>query len=139
VKERVELDLDTFVATDYPKVVAAVGLITGDREAAAGAVQDAMVGFLKKPPARQIANVAGWITAVATRGARGIPNPTATVPGLETLPLLQRQVCVLHYLLDQSTQTIAEGLGVNEGTVTAQLSRARSALAVHQGKEDDRG
>jgi RNA polymerase sigma-70 factor (ECF subfamily) len=48
---------------------------------------------------------------------------------LETLPKQQRQICVLHYLLDQSVDTIAEGLGVSSGTVKTQLHRARQALA----------
>jgi RNA polymerase sigma-70 factor, ECF subfamily len=170
VKERVELDLDTFVATEYPKVVAAVGLITGNRQDAADAVQDAIVGFLAKPPAREITNVAAWITVVATNRARDIQRskgaearalakvgvddestdgPTAAgllnsldidvKAAIETLPLQQKQVCVLHYLLDQSVETIAEGLGVSEGTIKTQLFRARKALAARLRKEDHRG
>ena len=48
---------------------------------------------------------------------------------LEALPDRQKQVCVLHYLLDQSVEQIAEGLGVSTGTVKTQLFRARKALA----------
>jgi RNA polymerase sigma-70 factor (ECF subfamily) len=58
---------------------------------------------------------------------------------IETLPLQQKQVCVLHYLLDQSVETIAEGLGVTEGTIKTQLHRARKALAARLRKEDHRG
>ena len=47
---RVQLDLEHFVAHEYPKVVAAVGLITGDRQGAADAVQDAILGFISSPP-----------------------------------------------------------------------------------------
>ncbi|HEV7743128.1 MAG TPA: RNA polymerase sigma factor [Pseudolysinimonas sp.] len=170
MKERVELDLDTFVATEYPKVVAAVGMITGNRQDAADAVQDAIVGFLAKPPAREITNVAAWITVVATNRARDIQRSKGaesralakvgvddestdadTAAGLvdsldidvkraiETLPLQQRQVCVLHYLLDQSVETIAEGLGVSSGTIKTQLFRARKSLAAQLRKEDHRG
>ena len=170
MKERVELDLDTFVATEYPKVVAAVGLITGNRQDAADAVQDAIVGFLAKPPAREITNVAAWITVVATNRARdiqrskgaesrafakvGVDDESTTAfqaagvldsldidvkRAIETLPLQQKQVCVLHYLLDQSVETIAEGLGVSTGTIKTQLFRARKALAAQLRKEDHRG
>lgn len=162
------MDLDAFVAHEYPKVVAAVALITGERQDAADAVQDAIVGYLAKPPAREISNLAAWITVVASNRARdlrrtraaesralakvGVPDEQApefdeTLAGLdvdirraiETLPLQQRQVCVLHYLLDQSVDTIAEGLGVKPGTVKTQLHRARSALAARLRREDHRG
>jgi RNA polymerase sigma-70 factor (ECF subfamily) len=165
VTERVELDLDAFVATEYPKVVAAVGLITGNRQDAADAVQDAIVGFLARPPAREITNVAAWITVVASNRARDIRRSRAADAralarvgiddeatddalgtldvdvraAIETLPLQQKQVCVLHYLLDQSVETIAEGLGVSAGTIKTQLFRARKALAARLREEDHRG
>jgi RNA polymerase sigma-70 factor (ECF subfamily) len=165
VAMRAQLDLDAFVAHEYPKVVVAVGLITGSRQDAADAVQDAIVGFLAKPPGRPIDNLAAWITVVASNRARdrrrskaaegralarvGVPDEGVepagrgldvdVVAALETLPLQQRQVCVLHYLLDHSVATIAEGLGVSEGTIKTQLHRARTALAARLRKEDHRG
>ena len=77
VAERTRVDLDAFVSTEYPKVVAAVGLITGNRQDAADAVQDAIVGFLAKPPSREITNVAAWITVVASNRARDIRRSRA--------------------------------------------------------------
>jgi RNA polymerase sigma-70 factor (ECF subfamily) len=165
VAERVQLELDVFVATEYPKVVAAVGLITGNRQDAADAVQDAIVGFLAKPPSREIRNLAAWFTVVASNRARDLQRTRAAesrafakvgvddeeadaalagldvdvVAALDALPLQQKQVTVLHYLLDQSVETIAEGLGVSEGTVKTQLFRARKALAARLRKEDHRG
>jgi RNA polymerase sigma factor (sigma-70 family) len=165
VAERVQLELDVFVATEYPKVVAAVGLITGNRQDAADAVQDAIVGFLAKPPSREIRNLAAWFTVVASNRARDLQRTRAAesrafakvgvddeeadaalagldvdvVAALDTLPLQQKQVTVLHYLLDQSVETIAEGLGVSDGTVKTQLFRARKALAARLRKEDHRG
>lgn len=163
------MDLDAFVSTEYPKVVAAVGLITGDRQDAADAVQDAIVGYLANPPSREITNVAAWITVVASNRARDIRRSRAAESralakvgvaqensvesvdaatealdidvkaAIETLPLQQRQVCVLHYLLDQSVDTIAEGLGVSEGTIKTQLFRARKALAAQLRREDHHG
>jgi len=169
VAERTRVDLDAFVANEYPKVVAAVGMITGNRQDAADAVQDAIVGFLAKPPGREIANVAAWITVVASNRARDIRRSRAAEAralakvgvapensvdsvdaatdaldvdvkaAIEKLPLQQRQVCVLHYLLDQSVDTIAEGLGVSEGTIKTQLFRARKALAAQLRREDHHG
>lgn len=159
------MDLDAFVANEYPKVVAAVGLITGNRQDAADAVQDAIVGFLATPPSREITNVAAWITVVASNRARDIRRSRAAESralakvgvgdesvdaatdsldidvkaAIQRLPLQQRQVCVLHYLLDQSVETIAEGLGVSEGTIKTQLFRARKALAAQLRREDHHG
>ncbi len=159
------VDLDGFVATEYPRVVAAVGLITGDREDAADAVQDAILGYLAKPPTRQIENLAAWITVVASnrvrdlqrsRGAEtramarlGVPDEGADaalglldvdiVAALARLPDQQKHVCVLHYLLDQSVEQVAEGLGVSPGTVKTQLHRARKALAARLRREDQGG
>lgn len=168
VAERTRVDLDAFVANEYPKVVAAVGMITGNRQDAADAVQDAIVGFLAKPPTREISNVAAWITVVASNRARDIRRSRAAESralakvgvaddsvesvdaatssldidvkaAIEKLPLQQRQVCVLHYLLDQSVDTIAEGLGVREGTIKTQLFRARKTLAAQLRREDHHG
>lgn len=163
VTETIEVDIDAFVAHDYPAVVAAVGLITGNRQDAPDAVQDALVGYLAKPPSRPVENLAAWITVVASNKLRdryrsraaeqraleriGMADESThdatemldvdVAAALKSLPLQQRQVCTLHYLLDQSVETIAEGLGVTPGTVKTQLHRARKALAARLGKEDD--
>jgi RNA polymerase sigma-70 factor (ECF subfamily) len=160
-----DLDIETFVATEYPRVVAAVRLITGDRDGAADAVQDAIVGLLTNPPSRPVKNTAAYITVTASNKARdahrrkgaearalrriGAP-PESGVDALEALdvdvraalddlPRQQRQVCVLHYLLDESVESIAESLGVSAGTVKTQLHRGRAALAARIQKEDHRG
>lgn len=163
--EKTRVDLDVFVATEYPKVVAAVGLITGNRQDAPDAVQDAIVGYLAAPPQREIRNLAAWITVVASNRMRDthrsrlaearalerrgvdpdtVENELHTLDidlraALEKLSPQQREVCVLHYLLDHSVETIAEGLGVSEGSIKTQLHRARKSLATLIRKEDHRG
>ncbi|MDT0202753.1 RNA polymerase sigma factor [Nocardioides sp. AE5] len=155
--DQVHLDLAHFVEHDYPGVVAAVAAITRNAQQAPDAVQDALVGYLSRPPAREVQNLAAWITVVASNRTRDHhrrrdtearalsrlaptqPVVTVTDPAnslhvdlhdaLARLPLRQRQVCVLHYLLDQSVETIAEGLQVSSGTVKTQLHRARKSLA----------
>ena len=155
------VDLEAFVATEYPRVVAAVRLITGNREGAADAVQDALVGLLSAPPAREIDNYAAYITVVASNKARDamrrkgaesraydklpVPREDAAddLAGLDidvaaavrALPDKQRTICVLHYLMDHSVEQIADGMGVTTGTVKTQLHRARQTLAARLGKE----
>ena len=165
VSERTQLQLDAFIAHEYPQVVAAVGLITGNRQDAADAVQDAIVGFLAKPPANPVTNLAAWFTVVASNRVRDgyrsaaarqravakLGEPVESVDdvvemldvdvmnAIKQLPLQQRQVVTLHYLMDQSVETIAEGLGVSAGTIKTQLHRARKALAARLRKEDHHG
>lgn len=165
VSEKTRVDLDVFVSTEYPKVVAAVGLITGNRQDAPDAVQDALVGYLASPPSREIANIAAWITVVASNSLRDrarragaesralaklapteeLTNDELTMldvdvqAALRELPVGQREVCVLHYLLDQSVETIAEGLGVSVGTVKTQLHRARTRLSTRLERGTDNG
>jgi RNA polymerase sigma-70 factor, ECF subfamily len=150
-----------FVDEDYPRVVAAVALITGDRAAAEDAVQDALI---KAWPRAGLHNLAGWITVVASNGARsrlrrrrseerayeraaalppsGSAPPVGDVlPAVRSLPPLQRQVVVLHYYLDLSVSEVASALGCAEGTVKTSLHRARRALAAaldERTGEDDR-
>jgi RNA polymerase sigma-70 factor (ECF subfamily) len=48
---------------------------------------------------------------------------------LATLPLEQRQVVVLHHLLDLPVEEVARVLRLPVGTVKSRLGRARQALA----------
>lgn len=149
------------MAGEYPRVVAAVRLITGDYDIAADAVQDAIVGLLTTPPPTEPNNYAAYITVVASNKARDIlrrrgaekraydklpparEEATDALAGLDLdvaaalrdLPARQREICVMHYLMDYSIEQIAEGLGVTAGTVKTQLFRARGALAARLGKE----
>lgn len=162
--ERSELEagLRAFAAHDYPAVVAAVALITGDRPAAEDAVADAMVRLLSRPPAEPLRSVAAWITVVASNGERSrlrrrdaedrayrrlgddgaAPDPAeialagdrAVLDAVAALPLRQRQICILHYYLDRPVADVAAALGVSEGTVKTQLHRARAALAERLGE-----
>jgi RNA polymerase sigma-70 factor (ECF subfamily) len=53
----------------------------------------------------------------------------AVAAALATLPRRQRQVVVLHYLLDLPVGEVARQLSMPVGTVKSRLARARSALA----------
>lgn len=146
--------LETFARHDYDAVVAAVARITGDHGGASDAVQDAVVGFLENPPSHAVANLAAWLTVVAVNKQRdrrrralaegralarfGLPAETAADPApldhdmraaLGALPTRQREICVLHYVLDESVDTIANRLDVSSGAVKTHLFRGRKALA----------
>jgi RNA polymerase sigma-70 factor, ECF subfamily len=53
----------------------------------------------------------------------------ALAQALRALPLPQRQVVVLHHLLDLPVEQIARELRMPVGTVKSRLARARRALA----------
>lgn len=146
--------MDAFARLDYDHVVAAVARITGDSGGAGDAVQDAVVGFLENPPRHPVDNLAAWLTVVAVNKQRdrrrrglaegralarfGLPAETAVEltsldddmrAALGALPTRQREICVLHYVLDESVATIAGRLDVSSGSVKTHLFRGRRALA----------
>jgi len=152
-----EFVLTEFVLTEYPRVVSAVRMIAGDRDAAVDAVQEALVQLLTDRDRDWPRNVAAWVTVVASNRARDMHRRDAVgrrvaermrplapedpvervgrdldvLAALDTLPRRMRQVCVLHYLQDQSVREIALALGIGTGTVKTQLHRSRAALARH--------
>ena len=140
-----------FAEHDYRAVVSAVARITGDYAHAADSVQDAVLALLEDP--RPVDNLAAWITVVAANRSRdrqrrraaeqralGRIGVTALAADLHSidedirdainaLPLRQRQICILHYVLDESIESIALRLGVTGGAVKTHLFRGRRALA----------
>lgn len=62
----------------------------------------------------------------------------AVAAALATLPRRQRQVVVLHYLLDVPVGEVARQLSMPVGTVKSRLARARSALAEQLDTEIER-
>ena len=155
-------ELDSFVRDEYAAVVAAVRLITGDREGAADSVQDAIVRYLEHPPAEPVRNLAAWVTIVASNRSRDrfrrqqaerraterMPVAGAHPPAdsrvsdpqvlaaVRALPLGQRQACILFYYFDLSVTEVAHELDVSTGTVKTQLFRARKSLAESLARPD---
>jgi RNA polymerase sigma-70 factor (ECF subfamily) len=151
--------LRRFVEEDYPRVVAAVAFITGDRGSAEDAVQEALI---KAWPRAGLRDATAWITVVASNAARSklrrrqseerayersaavpsgstAPDALDLLPAVLSLPRLQRQVVVLHYYLDLSIAAIASALGCTEGTVKTSLHRARATLAIALGDRTGEG
>jgi RNA polymerase sigma factor (sigma-70 family) len=144
--------------------VAAVALVAGSRDAAEDAVQEALVRAWERPAgAERIDSLPAWVTRVAlnlsksrlrrlraearARDRIGSTGATAADPpesrsdverALFKLPRRQREVTVLRYYLGMDVREVAETLGVTEGTVKTQSSRARRTLAELLGEEDDK-
>jgi RNA polymerase sigma-70 factor (ECF subfamily) len=160
------LELQQFVEQHYRKVVGSVALITGDRQAAEDAVQEALLKAWRRRD-EPVDRLAAWITVVASNDARSqhrrrgaearaldksqrAPQTAADDGGsgvldvdlaqaLAALPIRERQAAVLFYVDDRSVIDVAEALGVSEGTVKTLLSRARAHLAAALGDEAEGG
>jgi RNA polymerase sigma-70 factor (ECF subfamily) len=158
----VALDDETirdFLETSYPRLVAAVTLVAGSRDAAEDAVQEALARAWERAGTEQIRSLPAWVTRVSLNLSRSRwrrlraeakaaerlgaasehlhADPRLDIEqALARLSRRQREVTVLRYYLGMDLGEIAETLGVAEGTVKTQLSRARRALAKLLGEGD---
>ena len=154
--ERRTAEIEAFVQQHSQRLVGALTLITGNRAAAEDALQDALVKAWHRRD-EPIEQLAAWITVVATNQARSgwrrsqaeqraltkvggrATRDQALHDALRALPERERQVAVMHYVLDQSVAQVAAALGVTDGTVKTLLSRARAHLAARLGMDDEGG
>jgi RNA polymerase sigma-70 factor (ECF subfamily) len=148
-----EASLHEFVHSTYPRLVAAVALITGSRAAAEDAIQEALArAWERSARGERIDSLPAWVTTVSMNRARSglrrlraqrkaraalIP-PTATdetsdradlARALRALPRRQREAIVLHYYLGLGIAEIAAVMRAPEGTVKSLLFRGRASLA----------
>jgi RNA polymerase sigma-70 factor (ECF subfamily) len=150
--------LRTFVDEEYRQVVATVELVCGSLATAEDAVQEAMArAWERESRGDQIDRLGAWVTTVALNLARSqmrrwrserkartrleplhrdLPDAPsargdalAVRDALRALPRRQREVTALRYYLGLDVAAIAEWLGIGQGTVKAQLFRARQSLA----------
>jgi RNA polymerase sigma-70 factor, ECF subfamily len=144
--------LRALYAESYPRLVGVVRLAVGGSLAEAeDLVQEAFARLV--PRWSSVEAPEAWVCTVALRlaanrrrklgnGRRALhrlgPPPDGSPPSpdgvavqvaLAGLPLPQRQVVVLHHLLDLEVAEVARHLGIPVGTVKSRLSRARAALA----------
>ena len=61
----------------------------------------------------------------------------ALADALRTLPIRQRQVIVLHHLVDLPVEEVARTLAIRDGTVKSLLARGRRALAAKLGEPEE--
>lgn len=157
-----EVAIREFLHTSYPRLVAAVALTSGSRPAAEDAVQEALLrAWERSEKDEEIDSLEGWVTTVALnlvrsglrrmrseRRARarlhtpGLGDPPTADRidvdrALVALPRRQREVAVLRYYLQMSTREVASALELDEGTVKSTLFRARAALAVALGIDEN--
>ncbi len=155
-----EATIRDLLRCDYSRLVNAVALVSGSSAAAEDAVQEAIVRAWTsrdpiETPAAWVAVVAmnlsrsAWRRTLAERKARErIGAPTDDTRGssddridvaraLAALPRRQREVAVLRYFLQLSTDEAANALGVGAGTVKNSLAKARVSLAAALGETDD--
>jgi RNA polymerase sigma-70 factor (ECF subfamily) len=160
--EEAERELRSFYAASYPRLVTVVGAISGDREEAEEAVQDAFVRLLGRwDKISRYDDPEAWVRRAAlnclsnrrrkarngTRAAlRHGVEPDVAPPGpeavdvqraLAALPVEQRAVVVLQQL-GMDNNAVAAALGIPAGTVKSRLSRARRALAPLIQEEESR-
>jgi RNA polymerase sigma factor (sigma-70 family) len=149
-----EFDLREFVHGEYPKLVAAVALISGSRAAAEDIVQETLVrAWQRSARGELIDSLPAWARTVSVNLARsglrrfraelrarqripvGIGQADAPLGelidlrrALDRLPRRQREAIVLRYYLDLDVAEVAATMRTPVGTTKSLLSRARSAL-----------
>ncbi len=154
--EEGENQLVRFVEEDYGLLVAALGLVCGDRTAAEDAVQEALArALIALRKGTVIDSLPAWVRVVALNLLRNrwrslarerrarhrvvTERPTPVGDQLEdaidlqvavaTLSRRQREAVALYYRLGLSVTETAQAMKVSDGTVKTLLSRARASLA----------
>jgi RNA polymerase sigma-70 factor, ECF subfamily len=157
--------LREFVHGEYRQVVATVELVCGSLATAEDSVQEALARAWERDARGEVIDrLPAWVTTVALnlaksqmrrwrteRNARArlapLQRDLPDAPGasgdahavreaLRALPRRQREVTALRYYFGLDVAAIAAWLGIGEGTVKAQLFKARQALAVALGDDD---
>ena len=147
------IEFESWYRAEYPRIVNALTLVTGDRSVAVDAASEACVrAYAKWDRVSTMERPGGWLYKVALndarrrlrrsardRGAVAEAAPPTTVGPVETdpdlwaavsrLPQRTREAVVLRYVADLTEPAIASALGVRRGTVATLLRRARQTLA----------
>lgn len=158
-------EFEELYTSAFGRLVGQLFLVTGDLHEAEEVVQEAFTRAAGRwPRLREYDIPEQWVRRVAinlaTDGRRRVRRrlavlaqldaeaaavvPPISVDGLAvaaalaTLPRRQRQVVVLHYLLDLPVREVARQLSMPVGTVKSRLARARSALAAQLDVEIER-
>ena len=157
-----EAAIREFLASECPRLIAAVALVCGNATVAEDAVEEALARARERSErGEEIRSLSGWVLTVALNLVRSgfrrailerryreresftrSPDVAATDEildlqrALSALPRRQREAVVLHYYLDLPVAEVGRVLGMSEGTVKTTLFRARHALARTLGDPD---
>ena len=150
-----EKEFDQFFLAHYDAVVNALTLITGDKERAVDATQEAFIkAYARWPKVRSYDVPSAWVRRVAInlsrdshrserrRRRRELPHhvsdavsPADQIVGddsarrlLAGLPRRQREVATLFYVDDLGISDISAILGLSDGTVKSHLADARDGM-----------
>ena len=142
-------ELEALYATRYVSFRNALATVTGSRDSARDAVQEAFARALAERERRRPDGcLAAWVWKIAYRvaleqqhrqfqaGWPAEPEPELLEPerdpelaaALRRLPPRRRLIVFLRYFGDFSYAEVAEACEVSEGTVAAALAQARSEL-----------
>jgi RNA polymerase sigma-70 factor (ECF subfamily) len=145
----VRLDYEAFYRSEFDDVFRGCILMTGSREVALDATQEAFTrAFVRWRRLRRYDWAGGWVMTTALNLCRRRsrdPIPLAQPievgtagrdPGdrvdlqraLSALPPRQRQAAILHYLGDLPVAAVAELMQISDGAVKSHLHAARAAL-----------
>lgn len=147
-------DVRELYAACYARLVGILTLAAADRAEAEEVVQEAFVQLIPRwGTVASYDDPEAWVRKVAFRRlanrrrtrriaeralgrlqrAASTPGPSADrvdlMRALARLSMRQRQVLVMHHLLDMPLEQVAAELGVPLGTVKSRLARGRSTLA----------
>jgi RNA polymerase sigma factor (sigma-70 family) len=141
-------EIELLYRARFPYFAQVARAITGDRERAVEAVQDAFVGLMKNRHGfRGEGPLEAWAWRAVVNAARNatrrplvevgrvdeseyaVPDEVADLaPLIAALPERQRLVVFLRYYADLDYRAIAVALGVEVGTVSATLAAAHAGL-----------
>jgi RNA polymerase sigma factor (sigma-70 family) len=145
-------DFANFYETEHPRVLGVLCAVSGDREAAVDATDEAFVRALERwTRIAGVVSPAGWTYRVALNTLRRAKRRAAmeqrllrrlpvvdVVPtadrelweSVRSLPPRQCQAIALRFVADLPEAEIARVMGITRGTVASTLADARARLAV---------
>jgi RNA polymerase sigma-70 factor (ECF subfamily) len=149
-------DFAAFYEHEHPRVLGVLSAVSGDRQAALEATDEAFVRALERwKRVSAMESPSGWTYRVALNALRRTKRRFATeqrllrrtrvvevVPTVDTdlwsvvrtLPPRQCQAVVLRYVADLPEAEIADVMDITRGTVASTLSDARTRLAALLGE-----
>lgn len=146
-----DAEFEAFFRAEYPNLVGALSVAIGPEQAADVAQEAFVRANARWSRVRTMDRPGAWVRRVALnltldhhRKAQRrrrinpllatesrvelVPEDRDLADAVAELPAAQRLAVVLHYLLDMRVAEVAFELGIAEGTVKANLHRARSTL-----------